>query len=789
MAGILGFTVVPFASLHLAKALGKSFMQHHTEDRFVIVVVDYPLKVRDSQIDGIEYLRAIDIPQLKDCFHGYATAFGREHLVSFIRPYVAEHLAENHQTLICFSPTKYVYSPLVEMHEATTDVDLVVVPKRFSSPLDDDLSPTPIMLYNGNIYDTGCFAINGQRTAFIDWWKEQVRVQPELGFPTDYSFLDYASTVFKTHVCSEPNYGLSYWNYDERALTQSSGSWFVDELPLRTANFQGFDWKEPYWISRDIPESPRSRLSSNPSLKKLFSDYAQELELLAPLVDDLPVADTEDDFYGWGDYLPGASLTSGLRYVYRAEWAESGGSFMAPPPNPFSNQSIQNFFDWLEGETTLKGLKVQRFVLATLIDRPDIHQTFVHGRSIDYASFGEWLFAYGRAEAPITRVLKYLPPELDAVLDIGRDKSGVDVIGSLTSEHGLGEAGRLLVSALRDTDEEISTISFSPVGIRGKHPFLANNESKFYLTIVALNPEQSRDLWKDYGEGLRNNRYVIGQWFWELEIAPPWYAGAFREKIVDELWAPTRFIEEMLKTCVPANVPVKYMPLPFECPVVSEDFSFETVGLARKFTFLFTFDFGSVMKRKNPDGVIEAFKKAFVPNEGPQLVIKSINGHARPREFEKLMWARDGREDIVILDCYLDNDENAALIALSDCYVSLHRSEGLGLTMAEAMLLGKPVIATRYSGNLDFMNNEISHLVPWTYTKVGSGADAYPSNALWAEPDLNESARLMRYVYEHQDESREMGQRAKLFIEKNFSTEATGDRMQKRLKELRGIKR
>jgi glycosyltransferase involved in cell wall biosynthesis len=200
--------------------------------------------------------------------------------------------------------------------------------------------------------------------------------------------------------------------------------------------------------------------------------------------------------------------------------------------------------------------------------------------------------------------------------------------------------------------------------------------------------------------------------------------------------------------------------------------------------FLFTFDFMSVMKRKNPLGLIEAFKKAFAPGEGPMLVLKSINGETRPASFASLRLAAEGRDDIVIMDKYLDSRHAAALMNLCDCYVSLHRSEGLGLTIAEAMLLGKPVIATDYSGNLDFMKSDTSYLVPWTRVRVGEGAEAYDSDALWAEPNLDSAAKIMRHVYFNPEEARKTASAGKHDLESRFTPEQTGSRMKNRLTEL-----
>ena len=162
--------------------------------------------------------------------------------------------------------------------------------------------------------------------------------------------------------------------------------------------------------------------------------------------------------------------------------------------------------------------------------------------------------------------------------------------------------------------------------------------------------------------------------------------------------------------------------------------------------------------------------------------IETIAIGGRIKDLERLRWACRSRVDIKIIELYLDAPMMGALMAVCDCYVSLHRAEGLGLTMSQAMSLGKPVIATAYSGNMDFMDDQTAYLIPWTPVRVGADMGPYPSNATWAEPDLAVAADTMRYVFKHPDQAIQMGKNAKSHLAERFSPQVTGKKMHQRLK-------
>ena len=183
-------------------------------------------------------------------------------------------------------------------------------------------------------------------------------------------------------------------------------------------------------------------------------------------------------------------------------------------------------------------------------------------------------------------------------------------------------------------------------------------------------------------------------------------------------------------------------------------------------------------------GLISAFKQAFQSGEKVSLVIKVSRGASHPEEFHRLQKAAK-QVGAIVIDQRLPREELNGLIAACDCYVSLHRSEGLGLTIAEAMMLGKPCIATAYSGNLDFMDENNSLLVGYDLIEIESTAGPYEKGHRWAEPSIPEAANAMRWVFNHPEEARLLGERARLSTIRSFSPEQCGSRMLDRLNQIR----
>jgi glycosyltransferase involved in cell wall biosynthesis len=265
-------------------------------------------------------------------------------------------------------------------------------------------------------------------------------------------------------------------------------------------------------------------------------------------------------------------------------------------------------------------------------------------------------------------------------------------------------------------------------------------------------------------------------WYWELEEAPAHWAGLTQG--VQELWAPTTHIQKALTKVV--SIPVIPMLPAITLPSFTP-LSRKELGLNEdEFIFLFVFDLASIMERKNPLGLIRAFKLAFGSMPKIKLVLKVSRAKNYLEEIKLL------REAIEGANIYLDisdmaREKVAALMNSCDCYVSLHRAEGLGLTIAEAMLLGKPVIATAYSGNLDFMDDNTSLLIKYDRVELDQDYLPYQKGWHWAAPDEKDAAEKMRWVYENHASAKLLGEAAKLKLNDLLSPKRAGERMIARL--------
>jgi glycosyltransferase involved in cell wall biosynthesis len=301
------------------------------------------------------------------------------------------------------------------------------------------------------------------------------------------------------------------------------------------------------------------------------------------------------------------------------------------------------------------------------------------------------------------------------------------------------------------------------------------------LIMVAPGPH-FENVYARAGLAPRTGVYRIATWYWELDTIPEeWVhlAGS-----VDEMWAPTKFIADTMRKRL--TIPV-YDMLPGVSLGPVERIPRARVGVADDhYLFFFMFDMCSRFERKNPMAIIRAFRRAFSREEKVALLIKVTRGEVDLPSLTMLLEAAKSA-GVTIVNELVSRAQALGYIDMCDCFISLHRSEGFGLPLAEAMLLGKPVIATNYSGNLSFMTRENSWLVDYELKKIIAEGPIYPRGYRWAEPSEEHAAILMRDVFDRRKEADVRAKRTQSEIRMKLSLQTAGERIAARLKEISQI--
>jgi glycosyltransferase involved in cell wall biosynthesis len=378
------------------------------------------------------------------------------------------------------------------------------------------------------------------------------------------------------------------------------------------------------------------------------------------------------------------------------------------------------------------------------------------------------------------------------VLDNGPEP--LVLIGYHFATHGMGEHVRCSFRAFQNAGVTVSLhdlYSLSP----HFHPDFAEEfgshlvrRLSFGINIFHINGDAVEDALRYIGNELPSSAYNIIYPTWELSIYPREWARQLDR--FDEIWVPSKFVLDSIGGAV--CKPVFCMPLSTEVRFTSF-LGRKYFGLAESsYLFLFYFDFNSYIDRKNPFAVVETFEKVCSARPGADtyLVIKlirdvnsSVANLGFPRLVEAVNHCRYG-DRVVIVDRVFGDNEAKNLVRCCDCFVSLHRSEGYGRGPAEAMFLGKPVIATGYGGNLEFMNETNSCLVRYELIDVQEGQYPCAKGQVWAQPDVDHAVHYMLKLLDDRDYGRKLGEIASRHIRTHFSYRAIGLKYKNRLEEI-----
>jgi len=786
---ITGCTIAARNYLAQARVLASSFKRHHPDCPFVILIVDDPegdklpndsVKLVGLNHIGLEPGDAYRMPMI----------YNVTELSTAVKPWLLRRLLDGEtQSVIYFDPDIEIFTPLHEVAELARKHSIVLTPHVTEPIPQDQLRLSESDILGSGIYNLGFIALGPRSEPFLNWWAARLRresvIDPSRMRFTDQRWIDFVPGLYEHYILRDPGYNVAYWNLHSRKLEWEGNRYTVNGRPLRFFHYSGYNPDQAHLLSRHQGDRPRVLLSDHPGVARITKEYRKKLI-------EAGFNETKRNPYHFDQLSNGLKLSDRIRSLYRDRLSKHERGDGPEPPSPFLSEGEGMFLDWLNEPMRPAPPTVTRFMMAIYRDREDLQQAFPKPLGNDADQFYQWLLKWGRWEEEVHESL--IPTSEGTGLgssSIGEaverstagDEPHVTVAGYFHAELGVGEAARLLAAGLEATDTPYITKSYDDTTNRQHHAFkeAAADGAKSDINIICVNADQTPTFAEKMGNGFFDGRYTIGVWFWEIEDFPSTLHGAF--EYVDEVWVATEYMRSALLKV--ASKPVYRFRLPIVTRNVDDDVPKSALGLAVGFNFLFSFDFLSVMQRKNPIGLINAFKRAFKPDEGPTLVIKTINGDQRVLDLERVRFAAGGRSDIVVKEGYLSASEKNAMMAHCDCYVSLHRSEGFGLTMAEAMALGKPVIATGYSGNMEFMTPANSYLCPFEYCSIGPGASPYPPNSRWAEPDIDKAAELMRHVYANRSEAADFGTRAAQDIRTLHSPRVAGAAMKDRISAIR----
>jgi glycosyltransferase involved in cell wall biosynthesis len=741
-------TIIAKNYIAFARTLCQSLKKQHPLIPFFVLVIDEVDNKFDPTKEDFEVLSIdkLSMPNIE----AFTFKYDITELSTSVKPYFLEHLLNEFHLvrLVYLDPDIFVFQPLDYIFSLLENYSIILTPHITKSLPDDGLMPDDEFVLLAGIFNLGFIGISNTAisASLLSWWKNKLYDECIIDTAharfVDQKWMDFAPCMFeKIYTLKEPGYNAAYWNLHERNLKHIEGVWYCNGKPLYFFHFSGIILKEIEILSK---HQTRYSLFSRPNIRPLFEAY-KDLLIFNQHLQACKWS------YTYNYYSNGTKIHGKDRKYYYLLGLNRHEQF----PNPFDVTGKDSFKSKIWQTMFLSKLKSK---IKSLIPKPLLN------------ALKSWIRSPYRSLA-----FKQQRQNLDG--DIG-----INVWGYIKTESGVGEGVRRLISAINCVDIPNVLRNIIP-------PLLSSNDSTYQdfshkspyrVNLFHVNADQSDNTFRDK-EVVNSslNRYNIGYWAWELDTLPEFLHNAF--SYYDEIWTYSSFCARAISDVSP--IPVIVIPPPIRTYTNQNSiYQFtEFKDEPKPFIFLFSFDFLSYFERKNPLAVIEAFKCAFQDmSETVKLVIKCSNSQTDLENFEAMKSACAGFP-IKLIDGYLSRQQMDDLIQNCDCYVSLHRSEGFGFGMLEAMTVGKPVIGTDYSGNTDFMN--LSNSLPVKYNLITLSRDygPYTSGNVWAEPDINHAAELMKYVVDNPVIAEAIGTKAKKDVNELFSTRVIGNCIKRRI--------
>jgi glycosyltransferase involved in cell wall biosynthesis len=732
-------------------------VQHHlpAADRFLILA--------DERHDLVVYPEGCEVISGSELgiadYRNFAFRYDIMELNTAVKPFAFQRLLQDRGYTHClyFDPDIELFSAIPTVLDALADGASFVLTPHLLSPAEQEEPPNDITIMRAGIYNCGFVGVSATPEALniLAWWARRlhwqcVNEQPN-GIFVDQKFMDLVPGFAPAaRVLHDPGLNVAYWNLAQRRFVPDAPNGpLVDGWPLGFFHYSGFD---PLCSDRLSKYTELFRDGRMPrSLGSFLAGYAARL--IAAGHGKIPAG-----IYSYGRFASGVPIPTVVRRMFRESHAAWAGN------------AFDSYEAWIhlpaQGAVAGLGSAVPSMMMSWVQSQnPWLQYAFDITQPAGAEHFTRWWLQHGmdigldrrllepQAMAaglrPVNSTASCAPPD--------PNRADATVVGYLRAESGVGEVGRLQLASLSRVvgRAEGIDVGLGVVSRRDDHSAEANvlrddQAGTGRLVVFNINADQLPHVVEATRARLPLHAYRTCVPFWELSRFPTPFLEAFHH--VDEIWAPTRFIQTGLATAI--DLPVVHIPVALSFPTLTSPRHTAPVTPGRPYV-LFALDFLSFAERKNPVAAVRAFRAAFgmLPAaDRPALIIKAQNS-AHVGGTQALRDAIVENDDVVLFDRTLNRMDMLALVAGAACVLSLHRGEGLGLLVAEAMACGVPVVATDYGGSTDLLTPETGFPVDFRLIPVPK--DAYPfwEGQVWADADVDHAAWSLREVFERPDET------------------------------------
>lgn len=771
------FTIVSKNYMQYALTLRESFLGVNPAFDFYIILVD--MIRNDQELAAFDELlkKGVKILGIHEIRNGIADFDLEAMLLKYtilemntaIKPFFLEYFCcLGYRNVFYFDPDIMFFQSLHDWEERLESFDVILTPHALK-PYPEEAQPNDLDIMRAGTFNLGFIAIRNTENALnlCHWWQrklfDQCVVQLEKGLFVDQKWIDFVPSFFdKVYIERSPAYNVAYWNLHERSIEKREQVWLSGGEKMVFFHFSGMPISDIECISK---YQTTYTLDDFPQLRELFGTYRD-----AVMENGYALFRAIGGEYYFG-YLPGTNIRipDFIRYEWRKEILEK-------IPNPYAagRETAEKMLDILCEEE--QGLP--RILRLLYRRRRDLQEVFPGAEQDPQMQkrLKRWIAEKVQARELADAI--FFDKRVESELYYQQTPVGVNLVGYFEQVLGTSMVARNFMERMRATAIPYAVISKALGGMEKISEAESQQFSRYAVekpffdtNLFFMNADNLPNIYKQ-DPSLFAGRYNIACWWWEFEDYFD-FPEAF--SCVNEVIVMSEFIRKAVAKVLPSSVKLTKMNYPFlyDWEIVWDRKQvFQRLGLKEdEFVFFFNFDFMSSFERKNPLGLLAAFEKFAAGKEKVKLVLKAVHGSLdeKAQYLRHYIKAHGLEEQVRLIEEAFTRNEFMSVLAAMDGYISLHRSEGLGLGLMEAMALGKPVIATAYGGNLDFMTEENSLLVPYSLIELKQSFGPYKEGWFWAEPDVDAAAQCMERVFEDYPAALEMGSRAQKMVREKYS--------------------